>query len=216
MQIFSGLPEEDIRRLDARCPPHKVAAGQWVIDAQAEGADVFFVYSGMARVVILGAGREMILRDIREGEYFGQYSAIDGKPRSAAILAVTDSVFARMSASLFWETIHTYPSVREQVLKALVSDARALNQRTNEQANFDARQRLCAELLRLARQTGPDRLVVSPPPTHAELAARIASHREAVTKMLNGMERDGVIQRSASAITLLDASALRRILAGET
>ena len=135
----------------------------------------------------------MILRDIREGEYFGQYSAIDGKPRSAAIVAVSDTVVARMSAALFWEAIHRYPGVREGVLKALVADARALNERATEHANFDVRHRLCAELLRLSRTTGDDRVVVSPPPTHAELAARISTHREAVTKILNALERDGLI-----------------------
>src|SRR3954469_16422966 len=77
--IFAGLSVEDIRALDARCLWRKVAGGEWVIDYQAEGADVYFVFSGLARVVIVSSGREMILRDIREGEYFGQYSAIDGK-----------------------------------------------------------------------------------------------------------------------------------------
>jgi CRP/FNR family transcriptional regulator, cyclic AMP receptor protein len=216
MPLFASLDGEEVRALDARCLWRKVAAGEWVIDYQAEGADVFFVFSGLARVVIATAGREMILRDIREGEYFGQYSAIDGKPRSAAIVAVTDTVVARMSAVLFWEAIHRHPGVREGVLKALVADARALNQRANEQANFDVRHRLCAELLRLSRATGEGRIVVSPPPTHAELAARISTHREAVTKTLSALERDGLIERGPAAIVLTDSAGLRRIVAAET
>jgi CRP-like cAMP-binding protein len=211
--LFASLSEEDVRALDARCLWRKVPAGEWVIDYQAEDVDVFFVLSGQARAVIHTAGREMIMRDIEEGEYFGQYSAIDGKPRSAAIVAVTDSVVARMSAPLFWEVIHRYPGVRENVLKTLVSDARRLNQRANEQANFDVRHRLCAELLRLSRATGEGRTVVSPPPTHAELAARISTHREAVTKILNTLERNGLIARSHTAIVLADAAGLRRIVA---
>jgi CRP-like cAMP-binding protein len=111
--IFAGLSAEDIRALDARCLWRKVAGGEWVLDYQAEGADVYFVFSGLARVVIVSSGREMILRDIREGEYFGHYSAIDSKPRSAAIVAVTDSVVARMSAAVLWESIHRHASVRE-------------------------------------------------------------------------------------------------------
>jgi CRP-like cAMP-binding protein len=211
--LFASIEAEDIRALDARCLWRKVASGEWVLDYQAEGADVFFVFSGQARVVIITAGREMILRDIREGEYFGQYSAIDGKPRSAAIVAVTDTVVAKMSSALFWEAIHRYPGVREGVLKALVADARALNQRANEQANFDVRHRLCAELLRLSRATGEGRVVVSPPPTHAELAARISTHREAVTKTLSALERGGLIARGPTAILLTDPAGLRRIVA---
>jgi CRP/FNR family cyclic AMP-dependent transcriptional regulator len=211
--LFSSLDPEELRALDTRCLWRKVGAGEWVIDYQAEGADVFFVFSGLVRVVIITAGREMILRDIREGEYFGHYSAIDNKPRSAAIVAVNDSVVARMSATLFWESIHKHAGVREGVLKALVADARALNQRANEHANFDVRHRLCAELLRLSRTTGEGRVVVSPPPTHAELAARISTHREAVTKTLSALEKDGLIERSPSAIVLSDSHALRRVVA---
>src|ERR1700710_1957950 len=63
--LFAGLSLDDIRALDARCLWRRVGAGEWVIDYQAESADVYFVYSGQARVVIVSSGREMILRDIR-------------------------------------------------------------------------------------------------------------------------------------------------------
>jgi len=214
--IFAGLTVEDIRALDSRCLWRKVAGGEWVIDYQSEGADVYFVFSGLARVVIVSSGREMILRDIREGEYFGHYSAIDGKARSAAIVAVTDSVVARMSAAVLWESIHRHVSVREMILRDLVTDIRTANQRVHEQANYDVRKRLCAELIRLSRTTGEGRVVVSPPPTHAEFAARISTHREAVTKTLSALEREGLIARSPSAIVLTDAARLRRILAADT
>lgn len=214
--LFSALSAEDIRALDARCLWRRVGGGEWVIDYQAEGEDVYFVFSGLARVVIVSSGREMILRDIREGEYFGHYSAIDGKPRSAAIVAVTDSVVARMSAAMLWEAIHRHPSVRENVLRDLVADIRTANQRAHEQANFDVRKRLCAELIRLSRTTGEGRVVVSPPPTHAEFAARISTHREAVTKTLSALEREGMIARSPSAIVLSDAARLRRALASDS
>jgi CRP/FNR family transcriptional regulator, cyclic AMP receptor protein len=106
--------------------------------------------------------------------------------------------------------------VREGVLKALVADARALNERATEHANFDVRHRLCAELLRLSRTTREGRVVVSPPPTHAELAARISTHREAVTKILNALARDGLIERTPGAIALRDVAELRRIVTAET
>jgi len=213
--LFQGLSQDDIHGLDARVIWRRVAGGEWVLDYQAEGADVYFVLSGLAHVVIVSAGREMILSDIREGEYFGQYSAIDGKPRSAGILAVTDCVVARMSAAVYWETIRNFPSVCERVLKDLVSDIRIANQRAHEQANFDVRKRLCAALLRLSRTTSEGRVVVSPPPTHAEFAARISTHREAVTKTLSALEREGMIERGPSAIVLVDAERLRRSLAAD-
>jgi CRP/FNR family cyclic AMP-dependent transcriptional regulator len=211
--LFASLAAEEVKALDKRCSWRTVTAGQWVIDDQAEGTDVFFVIGGHARVVIGTTGREIILGDILDGEYFGEYSAIDGKPRSAGILAVTDASVARMSAALFREMIHRYPSVCDQVLTKLVGGIRALNNRAHEQAHFDAHERICAELLRLSRTTAEGRVVVSPPPTHAELAARISSHRELVTKMLNALEREEAISRTRGAIVLTNPARLRRIVA---
>ena len=211
--LFASLDEEDVRTLDSRCVWRKVNAGEWVIDDHSDGTDVFFVLHGHARVILGTLGREIILRDIHDGEYFGELSAIDGRPRSAGILAVTDTVVARMSAAEFRETIHRYPKVCDKVLATLAAAIRTLNNRTNEQANFDVRERLCAELLRLSRPTAEGRIVVSPPPTHAELAARISTHREAVTKILNALEREGAIARTRGAIALTNPEHLRRIIA---
>jgi CRP/FNR family cyclic AMP-dependent transcriptional regulator len=215
MPVFASLSPDDVRAIDVRCIWRRFSAGEWVIDYQSDGTDVFFVHSGQARVVIVTSGREIILRDIHEGEYFGEFSAIDGKPRSAAIRAIVDTIVARMSAVVFWETIRRHPDVCEKVLKSLVVQLRTLNDRTNEHANLDVRHRLCSELLRLSRTTTEGRIVISPPPTHAELAARISSHREAVTKFLNALERSGLISRSPSAIVLTDAEGLRRVVAEE-
>jgi CRP/FNR family transcriptional regulator, cyclic AMP receptor protein len=213
--LFASLDAADVRALDARCVWRRVSAGEWVIDDRAEGADVFFVLSGHARVVIGSANRRIILHDIHDGEYFGELSAIDGRPRSAGILAVTDTVVARMPAALFRETIHKHSSVCDNVLATMAAAIRALNNRANEQANLDVRQRLCAELLRLSRTNAEGRVIVSPPPTHAELAARISTHREAVTKLLNALERENAISRRRGAIALDNPERLREIIAEE-
>ncbi len=213
--LFASLSEADIRALDSRCVWRKVKAGAWVIDDHADGNDVFFVVDGHARVVIAGSKRDIILRDILDGEYFGELSAIDGKPRSAGIVAVTDTVVAQMSAKTFREMIHQHPSVCDQVLERLAASIRAVNDRVNEQVNFEARDRLILELLRLSRERDGGRVVVSPPPTHAEFAQRIGTHREAVTKFMNALERAGAISRTRGAIVLTDPQRLRGMVAGE-
>jgi CRP-like cAMP-binding protein len=214
--LFSLLGAEDVRALDSRCIWRKVKAGEWVIDDHSDGTEVFFVLHGHARVVIGGSGREIILRDIHDGEYFGELSALDGRPRSAGIVAITDAVVARMSAKVFREMIHRHPTVCDNVLANLVTEIRNINDRVNEQVNLDARQRLCSELLRLSRKSAEGRVIVSPPPTHAELAARIGTHREAVTKFLSALEKEGIVSRSRGAIALINPERLRLIVVQAT
>ena len=211
--LFASLDPKEVRALDLRCIWRKVVAGEWVIDDQSDGAEVFFVIRGHVRVIIGISGRDLIVRDIRDGEYFGEFSAIDGRPRSASIFAVANTLLARMSAKVFREAIHSHSEVCDEVLTTLVAGMRALNNRLNEQAHFNVCQRISAEMLRLARGSANGRLVVSPPPTHAEFAARVGTQREPVTKFLNSLERDGVIARRRGAIVLTDTERLRKIVA---
>jgi CRP-like cAMP-binding protein len=88
-----------------------------------------------------------------------------------------------------------------------------MDERFAEQISLKARERLCGELLRLSRQTAKDRIAISPPPSHFEIAARIGGCRETVTKLLSSLERDGLILRSRSAIALTDVDKLRTIVA---
>ncbi len=216
--LFHSLDAEAVRRLDAGCVWRRVSAKEWVLDYEAGGTDLFFVLRGHVRVVIPASSRELILDDIRDGEFFGELAAIDEQPRSAGILAVTDTLLARMPANTFRQAVYEHPDVCRQLLQALVARIRILANRANEHSILSVRQRLYAELLRLARVAagGDGRLVVSPPPTHAELAARVTSHREAITRELNALERGGLIERRRGAIVLLDAGRLRELVAEST
>ena len=214
--LFRSLDGDAVRRLDTRCTWRRAAAKEWVLDYESGGTDLFFVLQGHVRVSIAAAGREVILRDIRDGEFFGELAAIDQRPRSAGIVAITDTLVARMTADVFRQVVHEHPDVCDQLLHTLVAQVRMLANRANEQSNLGVSQRLYAELLRLARTPmgGGGHPVVSPPPTHAELAARVSSHREAITRELNALERGRLIERRRGAIVLLDAERLRGMVAG--
>jgi CRP/FNR family transcriptional regulator, cyclic AMP receptor protein len=216
--LFKSLDPEALERLDRSCTWRRVAAKEWVVDDKAQGTDVFFVLAGHVRVVVSVAGRDTILRDIEAGDFFGELAAIDLKPRSAGILAITDSVLACMSAATFRRTIHEHADVCDQVMAVLVNQIRSLTNRANENSGLSAKHRLWAELLRLARPATltPDQPVVSPPPTHAELAARVSSHREAVTREMSALERAGLIARRRGAIVLLDVERLRQLVTAAT
>ncbi len=216
--MLRALDEEAVQRLDAACSWRRVPAGAWAVDHGAQGTDVFFVIQGHVRVIVSLAGAETILRDIRDGEYFGELAALDSLPRSAGILAVTDAILAVMPAAVFRRAIHEHPDVCDQVLGVLVGQVRMLANRANEASGLGMKPRLWAELLRLAgpSSSSAGAMIISPPPTHAELAARIGSQREAVTKEIGALKRAGLIARSRGAVTLLGVGRLRAMLDAAT
>jgi CRP/FNR family transcriptional regulator, cyclic AMP receptor protein len=208
--IFRSLEPELIHRLNNQCIWRRAQANEWVLDYEEESGDLFFVAFGRLRVTIRPiSGGEIILRDIHDGEFFGELAALDGQPRSAGVVAMTDSVIARMAPAVFREAVHRHPDVCDQLLALLASQVRMLASRVTEFSTFDVRHRIYSELLRLARvQPGGAEMKIAPPPTHAEIAARVSTHREAVSRELKKLERSGLIARRRGAILLLKPSEL--------
>jgi len=213
--LFRSLNAAEISRLDTQCSWRRTLRKQWIIDFKDPSNDVFFIVSGSVRVTIQSiSGREVLLREINAGEFFGELAAIDNQPRSAGILAVTDAVVARMPAHVFRAAVHSHPDVCDQLLALLAGQIRILANRVNEFTTLAVRHRIYAELLRLARPETHDarRAVISPPPVHGEIAARVSTRREAVAREFKALERAALIERRRGAIVLTDPARLQRMI----
>ena len=213
--LFRSLDPEKIHLLDTQCLWHRTLRNQWIIEDQGSSNDVFFVVSGTARVKLQSiSGREVLLREINAGEYFGELAAIDNQPRSSGIVAITDVTTGRMPASVFRSAVHAYPDVCDQLLSRLAAEIRKLANRVNEFTTLDARYRIYAELLRLAKPAAGKSVssVISPPPVHADIAARVSIRREAVARELKALERAGLVQRRTGALVLTDPDRLRDLI----
>ena len=188
IEIFRSLSAADREVLAGRCESRRYAANQQIISHDTSSTDVCFVVSGRVRVTIYSSsGKEVSFRDIEAGEMFGDLSAIDGEPRSANVVALTDSLIVSMSAQVFWDTLQRYPEVCAVVLKELTKMVRGLAERVVEFSTLGVKNRIHAELLRLAHKHSQDenRAVISPTPTHADIASRVSTTREAVTLSLS-------------------------------
>jgi CRP-like cAMP-binding protein len=208
----------DAKERDAfarRCIWRHARAKEWLLEQNDVGTDIYFLTSGVVRVLITPSpDREVILGDINAGGYFGEMAAIDGQPRSAGILAITDATIACMPATVFREIIHMHPDVSEQLLRQLVARIRALDQRVNEFSSMDVKHRIYSELLRLSRPDPADahRALVSPPPVHADIAARVSTRREMVARELKALERAGLLTKRRGAFVITDVPVLVEML----
>jgi CRP/FNR family cyclic AMP-dependent transcriptional regulator len=215
VDIFSGLPVEELRDLARRCQWREYRANQLIIEYDEESRHVFFVMRGRARAMRFSAsGREVAFQDLAAGQLFGDFSAIDGHLRSASVVAVTDSLITSVSASRFRGILKQYDSVNSAMLKRLVEMARMLSDRVFEFSTLAVRNRIHAELLRLANQSIQKNNVASicPAPTHTDIANRISTNREAVTRELNNLARGGVIEKRRGMLIVRDLKALATIV----
>ncbi len=215
--ILRELPHETLVSLARRCAWRHFGAGQIILHYRDNRRAVFFVVRGRASVLYHSAcGREVRFGDLQAGDVFGEFAAIDGAPHMADVVCVADALVAAMPADLFREVLRCHESVCAAVLRRLTGIARAMSRRVIEFSTLPVRHRVHAELLRLARIDAADRphrnATIAPVPTHAEIASRISTHREAVSRELAELMRHGLIERRGGALILRDVRALARLV----
>lgn len=215
VELLSRLDAEAIARLDSQCSWRRIPAKQVIVDYLQNEHSVLFVVAGAVRVQLeTTPEHSIIFRDIAAGGFFGEVAAIDGQPRSATVIALTDATVARMPAAVFLAAVFQHPDIGLRVMRLLTERIRSLSSRIEEFSSLPVRHRVYAELLRLSR---PERghaagAIISPPPYHAEVAARISTRRETVTRELKGLERAGLLERRRGAIVLTDVARLRAMI----
>ncbi|MBT8447451.1 MAG: helix-turn-helix domain-containing protein, partial [Gammaproteobacteria bacterium] len=98
----------------------------------------------------------------------------------------------------------------------LALQVRRLSERVIEFSTVGVNDRVHAELLRLAQDGRHDgaEIAISPAPTHADIASRVATHREAVTKELSRLTREGILRKEKGTLVITDLPRLQELVAG--
>ncbi|MGO4704363.1 Crp/Fnr family transcriptional regulator [Microvirga sp. 2MCAF38] len=201
----------DLAPFEARSSWRRFEPEEILVDFDDPSTDVYFLLAGDVRVLMrTAAGKEVILDEMRAGELFGELAAMDGIKRSANVTALTRGEACVMPSSVFRELVFANQPVAERLFCLLSSRIRELNERFVEQTVLDLRHRLYSELLRLSIPRGASvERVVTPPPFHHILAARIGCRREQVTREFTVMAQEGLIERTRGALVLRRPDLLR-------
>lgn len=220
IELFKQLPPAERQAIERRCRWRTYADGEQIIDRENDSQDVFFVVSGLTRVVNYSpGGREVSFDEIGEGGVFGELAAIDGRPRSAAVVARTTTLAASLSAAAFREVLDTSPSVANALLRRLAAVIRESTERIMDLSTLGAHNRIYAELLREAHEADPkafeqgtNQARIHPMPVHSAIAARVSTARETVARVLGDLTRKGIIGREADALRILDINRLTQMV----
>ncbi len=215
IDLLEELVPGELSQLEQACRWKRCAPQEQIIDRQSETRDVCFVVRGRVRVVNYSlSGREITLDDIEEGSYFGELSAIDGQPRSASVVSLTDSHIAFLPTEHFLRAIERHSSMAFRVIKRLATIVRVSTDRIMDLSTLGANNRVHAELLRQARthMAGDNRAEIKPIPVHGDIASRVSTTRETVARVLNDLARRGMVTRQKNCLVISDVNRLRGVV----
>ena len=215
--FLSKLCDADRAALAGRWTERSYRHNEVIVAHGDSGRDVYFLLEGRARVTLFSEdGREIAYRDIEPGEIFGELAGIDGKARSASVVALSGTRASRLPGAAFRDIVNGHPGFAWTLLEHLSAQLRRMTDRVYQFSTLVVRERLILELLRWADEIGPvdGQVSISPAPTHFELAAKISTHREAVSREMSALAKRGLIEKRGSCLVLRNVAALEA-LAGD-
>jgi len=203
INVFSEMNLDDLHPIHNHISWHKYSKGETVLCFHELSNEVYFIKEGAVRATTYSAsGKEISYQDLDQGDMFGELSALDNQGRITSIITLNTCLIGKMTAERFIDIIHKHPSINHKVMLRLTGLIRFLCGRIYEYSALDVKDRVRAEIIRQARlnSNGSNTALIENMPTHEEIANKISTHREAVTKEISHLVKDNLIEKQGRKI----------------
>jgi CRP/FNR family transcriptional regulator/CRP/FNR family cyclic AMP-dependent transcriptional regulator len=188
LPVFKSLSGNYLSQLAKDFIVFQVKKGETVFYQSDSSTDLYIVLEGAVRASLLNQeGQELVLAAFDKGDFFGEMSLLDGKPRSATMIAAEDSILGMLKREKFLSAVKNDPMIAIDLISALVQRLRMADGMIESLAFLDVSQRLMELLLQTAKAEGgkdKEGFFRIKKLTHKELAARIGASREAISKVI--------------------------------
>lgn len=188
----------------------KISKGTVVFDEGDECGVVAFLLNGSIRVSKIGKnGREIILYRLGSGDscILTISSVLANISYPATAIVEEDTEVILLPVKQFKELMVTNPEFQQYIYKLLSARLLEIMTLIDEIVFHKIDERLMEYLLRHTENDG-DIIEI----THEELASQLGSAREVISRIIKGLERDGLIQLSRGKVRVIHRSSLERKL----
>ena len=187
------LKDTTLREFAARGQVRKFQKNVTIIQEGDAGDTLFIILAGKVKVYASDDnGREVIIDIFGPGEYVGEM-VLDGGVRSASVMTLEPSTFAVVSRADLRAHIVDHPDAAIFLINQLIRRTRKATNNIKTLALMDVYGRVANLLLSLAVEDS-GRMVVPEKLTHQEIAERIGSSREMISRIMRDLTVGGYIE----------------------
>ena len=180
-----------------RFPAHAV-----IINEGDTSDTLFIILSGRVKIYSANeAGREIVYMTHGPGEYVGEL-ALDGGERSASVMTLEPTTCSLVSGANLRQFIATHPDFALHLIHKLIWRIRQSTENVKSLALQDVYGRVLRLLQRLAQPEGDQQVVVERL-TQQDIAERVGSSREMVSRIFKDLVAGGYIATDGGRIRIL-------------
>ena len=203
--FFTGLDEQTYTELLAVSRIRHYAKGEPLFLEGEPSKGLFLMQTGVVKIYKLSeSGREQILTLQRPGDSVAELPLFDGGTYPASAAAMEDATVLFIPATTFHALLERHPKLSHAIIVALAQRMRKLVALVEDLSLRQVRQRLVRLLLDEAQGKRQFQLTF----TNEELAARLGSVRDVISRTLSGLQTDGLLRLEGRRVELLDPRGL--------
>ena len=214
VDVLEPLSEEELGALAARCTAVRLDGNELLVGPEEHADHVLLLLRG--RVLTHEAGpqtRKPVVTVTEAGTFIGAAGLVR-RSQGVYVQPLEPSLVCYLRRQVFEDLVRSNPEVGLSVARLLGERLLTAEERIADIAHKEVPARLSCMILRLLESEGlvtPDGYKISTRYTHRQLATMIGANREAVTRALDKLRREGTVQLTNRYIYIQDPEALRRV-----
>jgi CRP/FNR family transcriptional regulator, cyclic AMP receptor protein len=212
--IFGGLGPELLDRLSSYAIRQTVKRGTAIFMRGDPGTSLFAVCSGTVKISSPSPdGKGALFNLIIEGAIFGEIALLDGLPRTADAMAITDCELMVIERRDFIPLVHERPDLGLKLIQVLCGRLRRTTEQLEDIMFLDLLGRLAKTLLQLAKSSRPAQGGRRIALTQRQLSEIIGISRESTNKQLRIWQQQKWILLERGGIVILAPDKLAAVAA---
>jgi len=202
--FFTQLSDHELDLVRAVASEKTYPKNAVVLTEGEAGDSLYMIQAGKVKVFIGDEeGREIILKILGPGSFFGEMSMIDKQPRSASVTTLETSTFLVLQHAAFEKCVEQAPTIGNMVMQILAQRVREADRKIGTLALMDVYGRVASTLLELAVYTN-GKLMVGEKLSQQGLANMVGASREMVNRILKDLSDRGFITVESKSITIIN------------
>lgn len=204
--IFAELETKDIQKVVQIAETKRYKKDSIILMEEDAGRTFFIILNGKVKISrISDDGREVILSILREGDFFGEISILDGMARSANVTAFENSELILIRKDAFFDILYQYPQVSIALLKELASRIRKSDSQIKSLSLKDATGKVANAILMLASNVGQVRgslVEILGLPLQQDMANMAGTSRETISRVLKSLIEEGYLVKTGNKLVI--------------
>ena len=211
--LFREFPPAVIEQLGTYMTRRSMRRGATIFARGDPGTALIAVLWGSVRIsVSTSGGHEAVLNMINPGQAFGEIALLDGQPRTADAVAITDCELMVIDRRDFIPVLHRQPDVALKLIEILCARIRRTSEQVEDVMYLSFPARLAKTLLELSGGVEASAAQRNVSITQRELGNIVGMSRESTNKQLRAWEERKWVRLARRGIVVTNAGALGKLI----